>query len=192
MRMTPRAMARGLGLASVCAGIAPVYALTIEHAHTQFENGRYELELEATLNASSDAIQRVLRNYTRYPELDARVLDAKIVEQVASNELLLYTRLRACFAFVCRGVERVERVREFDGGLEATALPGRSDVKFGLTRTELTPIDPQTTRLVYRTQIEPKFWIPRIIGRRAMLNTLRDTTVDLFKQVEIVARQPEG
>ena len=87
-------------------------------------------------------------------------------------------------------VERVERVEERPYELLATALPERSDVTFGITQTQISTSGPRTTRLVYRTQIEPKFWIPRLVGRRAMLNTLREATIDLFTQVERTAQLP--
>src|SRR5262249_30833327 len=123
-------------------------------------------------------------------QLDARVLDSKVLERVNDSEVVLYSRVRACFAFICRGVERVERVEERPYELVATAMPERSDVKFGLTQTQISTLGPQETRVVYRTQIEPKFWVPRIVGRRAMLSTLREATIDLFTQVERTAQQP--
>ena len=165
-------------------------ALDVQRADTHYDNGRYELELEATIHAPPDEVQRVLRNYAAYPQLDARVLDSKVLERMNGGEVLLYSRVRACFAFICRGVERVERVEERPYELVATAVPERSDVKFGLTQTQISTSGPQTTRLVYRTQIEPKFWVPRIVGRRAMLSTLREATIDLFTQVERTAQQP--
>jgi hypothetical protein len=179
-----------LTLAGSALGALPAHALTVQHAVTHFREGRYELELEATLNASAAEVQRVLRDYTRYPQLDVRVIEAKVLEQAGDNELLLYTRVRACVTFICRTVHRVERVEERPNELTATALPERSDVKFGLTQSQWQSLEPHVTRIVYRTQIEPKFWVPRI-GRRAMLNALRDATIGLLKQVELEAQQAE-
>lgn len=160
-------------------------AIDVERADTRFHDGRYELEFEATLDAPTPEVQRVLRNYVLYPKLDARVLDAKVLERPTANEVLLFSRIRVCLAAIfCRRVERVERVEERTNELLATALPDRSDVKFGMTQTQLSTTAASTTRVVYRTQIEPKFWVPRVLPKRAMLNTLRDATIDLFTQVE--------
>jgi hypothetical protein len=163
-------------------------ALDVQRADTRYHDGRYELELEATVHAPPDEVERVLRNYADYPKLDSRVLEAKVLERTSPNELLLYSRVRACFAFICRGVERVERVEERHYDLVAHAVPERSDVRFGLTHTQISTLGPSATRVVYRTQIEPKFWVPRFVGRRAMLGTLRDATIQLFTQVERFAR----
>lgn len=160
-------------------------AIDVQRADTRFHDGRYELEVEATLDAPTADVQRVLRNYVQYPQLDARVLDARILERPSANEVVLYSRLRACVAAIfCRRVERVERVEERVNELVATAIPERSDVSFGLTQTQLSTTAERTTRITYRTQIEPKFWVPRLLAQRAMLNTLRDATIQLLTQVE--------
>lgn len=185
------ALHMALTFAGSVLGTLPAQALTVQRADTHFRDGRYELELEATLNASVAEVQRVLRDYARYPQLDARVIEAKVLEHAGANELLLYTRVRACVTFICRGVERVERVEERPNELTATALPERSDVKFGLTQSQWQSLEPHVTRIVYRTQIEPKFWVPRI-GRRAMLNTLREATIGLMEQVELEAQKAES
>ena len=164
---------------------ATASAIDVQRADTRYHDGRYELELEATLDAPTPEVQRVLRDYALYPKLDSRVLDAKILERPGNNEVMLYSRIRVCMAaFFCRRVDRVERVEERANELLATTIPERSDVRFGLTHTQLSTTTTRATRLVYRTQIEPKFWVPRIVPKRAMLNTLRDATIQLLAQVE--------
>ena len=186
-------MRRGASTAAIVATALVsrnAQAIDVQRADTQYHDGRYELVLEATLAAPPGAVERVLRDYESYPQLDDRVLETKVLEQTTPNQVLLYSRLRACFAFFCRGVERVERVDELDHELIAISIPERSDVKYGVTHTQLSEIEPGSTHILYRTQIEPRFWVPPIIGRRVMLNTLRDATIDLLTQVERTAQQP--
>ncbi|MET0657935.1 MAG: hypothetical protein ABW110_07235 [Steroidobacteraceae bacterium] len=160
-------------------------AIDVQRADTRYHEGRYELEVEATLDAPAPEVQRVLRDYVLYPKLDARVLDAKVLERPSANEALLYSQIRVCVAAIlCRRVNRVERVEERSNELLATAIPERSDVRFGFTHMQLSTTAASTTRMVYRTQIEPKFWVPRMLPKRAMLNTLRDATIQLLTQVE--------
>lgn len=162
-------------------------ALEVERADTQFAAQRYSFELVATLDAPIDRVEAVLRDYAAYPSLDARILEAKVIERPAAGEVLLFTRMRACFGPVCRKVQRVERVVEATHELRATAIGGRSDVSFGETHTQISTAG-KRTRVIYRTSMTPDFWIPRLIGRRLMLNTLRDATLTLFASVERQAR----
>ncbi|MET0986115.1 MAG: hypothetical protein ABW034_11990 [Steroidobacteraceae bacterium] len=179
------AHASTLVIAASTLATSTVFAIDVQRADTRYHNGRYELEVEATLHAPAPEVQRVLRDYVLYPKLDSRVLDAKVLERPKEHEALLYSQLRVCIAAIlCRRVNRVERVEERTNELLATAIPERSDVKFGLTHMQLSTTAESTTRLVYRTQIEPKFWVPRMLPKRAMLNTLRDATIQLLTQVE--------
>jgi hypothetical protein len=41
----------------------------------------------------------------------------------------------------------------------------------------------------YTTAVAPKFWVPTFIGRPLMLRTLREASLDLFRNVEARAKQ---
>ena len=45
------------------------------------------------------------------------------------------------------------------------------------------------TQLIYRMEIMPKFWIPPLFGPSLMISTLRSGTLELFTNVEKVARE---
>lgn len=168
---------------------APAHALTIERSESRYvdKDKYYQYELVATLDASPERVQAVLRDYANYTALDARILEARVLERPAQYAAILATTVRACFGPFCRNVKRVERVEESPLELKAITDPARSDVTFGETHTMLS-VAGGRTRVSYRTAIAPAFWIPAIAGRRWMLNTLGAATVELFKNVELRAQ----
>lgn len=166
-------------------------AMDIEHLQAQFHEGEYQLVMTATLKAPLHRVEAVLRDYTRYPQLDARILTAQVLARPVPSQLELLTRINVCFAFMCRKVVRVERVEERPGELLATVIAERSDAERGSTHTQLTA-QGSATRVVYSTQIVPKFWVPALLGRSLMLRSLRDATVSLFEHIEQRAMQPSG
>jgi hypothetical protein len=168
---------------------AGAHAVEIERADATFADKRYTFELVATLDAPIDRVEAVLRDYANYPTLDQRILEAKVLDRPAANEATLFTNLRACFGPFCRTVKRTETVREEVHELRATTIADKSDVAYGETFTQLSNAG-KRTRVVYRTTISPDFWIPRFVGRRVMLNTLRDATLNLFGNVERQAGGP--
>jgi len=168
---------------AACLAMAPARAVDIESAEAVFADARYSFELVATLDAPIDRVEAVLRNYVGYPSLDQRILEAQVIERPAANEVLLFTSLRACFGPFCRTVRRTEKVEEDVHELRATTIAEKSDVSFGQTYTQLSNAGDRT-RVVYRTSISPAFWVPPFVGRRVMLNTLRDATLGLFGNVE--------
>lgn len=175
------------------AAIGTAEAVDIERSDASFSDKRYSFEMVATLDAPIDRVEAVLRNYAGYPTLDPRILEAKVLARPAAGEVTLLTNLRACFGPFCRTVKRTERVEEEVHELRAITIPESSDVKFGETFTQLSNAG-KRTRVIYRTSIAPDFWIPRFVGRRVMLNTLRDATLNLFGNVEKQAGdcQPHG
>lgn len=173
--------------------LRPGLALEVEHLQVRFHDGEYRLDMTATLAAPLTRVESVLRDYARYPQLDARILKAQVLTRLGVTEsgaqLELLTRINVCFSFLCRKVERVERVEERPGELLATVIPERSDAERGSTHTQLSALG-ERTRVVYSTQIVPKFWVPALVGRSLMLRSLRDATVSLFEHIEQRAAEP--
>jgi uncharacterized membrane protein len=178
-------------LASVSLWSAAAGGFEIEKSETHYSNRRYQCELSVKLDAPPDQVQAVLRDYERYPSLDTRILQARVLERPEPNVVVLETTVRVCFVWFCRNVTRVERVQESQHSLTAKADPSRSDVKFGETHLQLEPDEHGGTRVSYSTSITPAFWIPSVVGRRWMLRTLQDATGNLFMNVETKARDEE-
>lgn len=179
----------GFALMAASLWAAAAHGFEIERSQTRYVNRRYQCELSIKLDAPLEKVEAILRDYERYPSLDTRILQARVLERPTADVALLETTLRACFGPFCRNVTRVERVEESMHALAATADPARSDVRFGETHTQLSVAEHGGTRVQYRTSITPSFWIPSIVGRRWMLNTLEEATGDLFMNVEIRARK---
>ncbi len=175
-----------LAATSLWAGAAG--AFEIKHSETRYANRRYQCDLDIRLDAPLDKVEAVLRDYEKYPALDTRILEARVIERPAPNVAMLETKLRVCLGWFCRNVSRVERVEESQHALAATADPSRSDVKFGETRLQLSPGENGGTLVHYRTSITPGFWIPAVVGRRWMLRTLEDASGNLFMNVETKAQ----
>lgn len=167
----------------------PSCALEVQHLQAEFQDGEYRLTMTALLAAPLPEVEAVLRDYAQYPQLDARILSSEVLHRSNATELELQTRINVCFSFLCRKVERVERVEERPGELLATVIPTRSDAERGSTRTQLTA-QGQHTRVTYVTDIEPKFWVPALLGRSLMLRSMREATVALFESIEQRAARP--
>lgn len=175
------------GVCVLALGVHDAPAFEVEAMDTRYLDRQYELKLVVVLDAPLPRVRAVLGNYANYPRLDARILEAKVLSRPAVDEVLLYTVLRACFGIVCRNVKRVERVREYAHALEAVVLPEQSEVLRGETRTELTALD-QRTQVDYHTRMAPGFWVPAFVGRSLMLRTLREASLELFRNIEAQAR----
>lgn len=173
----------------VCAA-AQAQAFTVERSAARYLDRQYQCELTVRLDAPLERVVAVLRDYEGYPSLDARILDARVLERPEPDVVMLATTLRACFGPFCRNVRRIERVEEQPYSLAATTDAARSDVVFGETHTRIEHAE-GGARVIYRTSITPGFWIPPIVGPRWMLRTLKEATLQLFVNVEKKAREAQ-
>ena len=167
-------------------------AMEAEQIQSEFGDKQFRCELVAVLNAPAAAVEAVLRDYDAYPELDRRILEARVIERPSETTAMLETTLRACFGPFCRRVRRVEAVEEAPNTLTAVADPERSDVRFGETHTVIEQVNETQTRVTYRTRLTPDFWIPAFGARGWMLRTMEKATITLFENVEARAQALEG
>ena len=148
----------------------------------------YRISLVARVDAPVEEVAAVLTDYTAYRSLDPRIRSSTVVSSTGQDIELVRTVVRACAGLFCRNVERVERVERFEGELVATVVPERSDLKWGLTRTTWEAAD-DATRVTYHAEFEPDFWVPSIIARRYAVRALKSSTLELFDNVEKLARE---
>lgn len=165
-------------------------AFDIERSEARYIDKHFRYELVVTLDAPIDRVDEVLRDYTDYPSLNHRILEAKILERPAPDVVTLETTVEVCFGWFCRNVTRVERVQESKYKLLAVADPERSNVKFSETHSELSAGLHGATRVKYVTNVVPGFWVPPLGGRRMLLRALENETRDLFMSVERKAQGP--
>lgn len=180
-----------LAAAILLAAAMPAAALDVQKIDVREQGRRYIVEFDARLAARPAAVMDVLTDYAIYPKLDPRILEARTAG-TQGGKSLLYTRLRGCIGSVfCSTLERWEALDEQPDRLTATAVPGRGDLRYGLTVTQVSA-DAGGTRVRYRTEFDPALWMPRWLVRTAMRTTLTDGTIGMFRAIEARAAAAGG
>lgn len=180
-------------LAALCTGLLlsqAAGAFVLRHLDASCVDGVYRVTLDADVDAPAAKVGGVLTDFPAYRALDPRILDVESLGMDGGGGTLLRTRVRACAGIFCRSVNRVERIVRGPGELIATVDPGRSDLRRGETRTLWSAEDGGRTRVHYQSEFVPGFWVPAFVGQRLVLRTLRESTLQLFRNVERRAREP--
>lgn len=162
-------------------------AMDVRAVDATYVDDVFRVRLEAVLAAPLADVEAVLADYTRYRRLDTRVLQSQSLGRQADGTQLVRTSIDACAGIFCRRVERVEQVQHSPGLLVATVVPERSDMRHGVTTTRLQSSGARTL-VVYSAEFEPDFWVPAIIGHRYGTLALRESTLQMFANVEREAR----
>jgi len=179
-----KALLLALGLVS-----SPAQALSPVTLDATVAGGVYRVTFDAVIDAPIDRVAGVLVDFVGYAALDPRIRSSEVVGSATDGAPLLKTRIRACAGFFCRDIRRVERVTVSDGVLVATVLPEQSDVRSSVARTEWRA-EGSRTRIRYEAEFVPDFWVPALVSRRYAAPMLRESVLQLFRNVEERAREP--
>jgi hypothetical protein len=186
-RRTAAASSAVLLLAAQLAA-PPARAMEVAVLDVVVAGDQYRIVFEALVDAPVERVAGVLTDYVGYVSLDPRIRSSEVIGVSLHGEPLVRTRIRACAAFFCRDVIRLERVTVGEGMLVAEAIPGRSDVRSSAS-TEWQPAGGRT-RIIYKAEFTPDFWVPAIVSHGYAANQLRGSVRQLFENVEERARGP--
>ncbi len=172
-------------LAPAFAGAAEIRTVHVEH-----EGKRYTMESEVAFDVGLEALYEVFLDYDLSPEFSSWVVDARNLER-EDGRRGYFVQNRGCLLFVCQTTVR-EGVVEHEPYLriEATADPALSD--FEVSNESWTfRKEGDVTIVTYTLEMEPKFWVPPVIGPYVIKRKLRSSGNDALDRIEEIAQQRE-
>lgn len=137
-------------------------------------DGRYHLVANSYLDAPPAAIYKVLVDYgdDRFGRISEIYKESDYLPPDRDGTPLVYTRVEGCLLFFCRSMSRVERLEVVEPSfIRTTTLPDRSDFKYSRSEWRLEP-ERHGTRVIYRLDMEPDFWLPPFVGPWFLKRTL--------------------
>jgi hypothetical protein len=183
-RTTAAALA-GLFMASLA------WAATIDHLDVTRERGRYELVADAQLAASPESIYAVLVDYddNRFGRISSVYKESRYMEPAPDGTPMIFTRMEGCLLFYCLSMRRVERLETKEPyWIRSVTLPEQSNFKHSTSEWMLEPFE-GGTKMTYRLEMEPDFFVPPVIGPWYLQRTLSQGGVRAVNRIERLARE---
>lgn len=181
--------ARFFLLGGLCLGAASVLAGQVYTALVTHQSGTYLVEVDALISAPEAQVRAILTDYNHLNRVNPAIEVSEIIEQRAPGELTVLTETEACVWFYCMRVHQVQDVTEaYDGSITATVIPEMSDFRYGYARLNLWQ-EPDGTRVLVRSEVQPDFWIPPIIGPWLIKRKLHSEAIETVENLEAVAKQ---
>jgi len=178
---------------------ANAQAVVVDSLQVTQQGARYRVAMKVQLDASADAAYAVFTDYANLPRINPAVTLAQVLPETTSPDLSrLHTQLHMCFSFFCKTLDQVQdmrRIAERPGGrLNARVLPERSDLRYGEANWHVgncEPSQPTGARscLEFSAELEPRFWIPPLIGPWVMERKLRQEAIQTSQGIERLARE---
>lgn len=152
----------------------------------------YLLESVTHLDASVESVFQVLMDYDNFTQLSSVYEQSRYLEPGPDGVARVYTLAQGCILFVCRNVEKVERLVSVpDSRIEATVIPELSNLEEGVTTWQLSAHG-DGTRLIYRMELVPKFWVPPLIGPPIIRYVLAKGGEEALQRLEDMARKRDS
>ncbi|HEX6997566.1 MAG TPA: SRPBCC family protein [Gammaproteobacteria bacterium] len=183
--------AAGTLLAAAIAWAPRASSATIRDLDVDKHRGRYELVANAFLAASPQSIYEVLTDYedNAFQRISSVYKESDYLEPAQDGTPIVYTRMEGCLMFYCVSMRRVERLESREPYfIRTVTLPERSDFTHSVSEWILEPVN-GGTRMTYRLEMEPDFWVPPVIGPWYLKRTLSSGGTRAVNRIERLARQ---
>jgi hypothetical protein len=172
-------------------------AVVVDSLRVTQDGARYRVAMKVQLDASADAAYAVFTDYRNLPRINPAVTQVQVLPETSSPDMSrLHTQLHLCFSFFCKTLDQVQdmhRIAERPGGrLSARVLPDRSDLRYGQADWRLSDCGQPpaaSSCLEFTAELEPRFWIPPLIGPWLMERKLRQEAIQTSQGIERLARE---
>ena len=146
------------------------------------------------LAATRESIYAVLTDFDNnaYSRISRSYKESRYLEPAADGTPMVYTRMEGCAGRRCISFARTERLEtDPPRWIKSTALPELSDFKHAMSEFVLEP-EGDGTRMVYRSEIEPDFFVPPLVGPWYLKRTLSRGGLRAVTRIEGLARELDG
>ncbi|MCP4001736.1 MAG: hypothetical protein GY727_12580 [Gammaproteobacteria bacterium] len=162
-------------------------AAEIELLDVEREDGRIYVSASLILDAPVPLVFQALSDYEHFAELSTRFQESRFLEPAANGQPRIYTKIEGCIWFFCRTVQRYAQLELIPYvSITATVEPTESDVRYGVESWEFTTVG-KVTRVSYTHEMEPKFWVPPIVGLWAIKSVLNKDALESAQRIELLA-----
>ena len=169
-------------------------AATIDGLDVTKQRGTYSLEANARLDATPESIYAVLTDFddNAYSRISRAYKESRYLDPADDGTPLVYTRMEGCMLWHCMTLERTERLEtEAPRWIKSTALAESSNFKHATSEWVLEP-DGENTRMTYKLEMEPDFFVPPVVGPWYLKRTLSQGGLRAVTRIERLARQLDG
>ncbi len=167
----------------------PASSAVLDSLDVSRDSGRYELLAEVVMQAPPEAIFEVLTDYDGLGRISSIYKESGYLDPDDDGTPLVFTRVEGCLLFYCMNMRRVERLESRrPHWIRTTALPEHSDFRFSQAEWLLEP-DDDGTRVTYRLEMEPDFFVPPVIGPWVLKRRLMAGGARAVDRIERLAQE---
>ncbi len=157
------------------------------------ENNRYNMHINATVNAGVDNVIRIITDYENLPLINPYLKESKLLDKPGDERTTVSMLTETCVLFLCFNIRHVQTFHFIENGiLFSRIIPEGSDFHAGWMRWEIKAMDSNkkspVTQLILEIEMVPDFFVPPLIGsyqiKKIMLEMTRATIIKLEEKAK--------
>jgi len=179
---------------------ASILAAELTHIDVQRKGKRFYLDSTLIVDAPLETMYKILTDYNSMHQFSRGIVHSQDVTPDSQGQRRVYSHIRGCVAFVCRSLERVERLEIIENKRIITTLDPElsKNVRWNISTWELQSIQPDPkltptqqkskTKIHYQMEFEPGFWVPPLIGGYMVKRSLAKDGIEIMSRMEAHAQ----
>lgn len=175
-------------IAAICL-LAPAPAVAGEVLNVAVEQyaTRYVVEIDARFDVPAGRLRALLTDYPNLGLINDSIRRSEVLETISPRHHCVRTEARVCVALLCKTIVQVQDVSQLsDGDILASVRATRSDFSYGIARWQFRE-EAAGTRMRFRSEIEPAFWVPPLIGPWMIRHALQAEALKSVANLERLA-----
>lgn len=167
----------------------PAFAADLRDVRVERDGELYQMRSEVYFAVERVALYEVFRDWNLSPQFSSWVVEARNLEPDDTGRPGFYIRNHGCMLFICKTLVREGYVadRPYEV-IRASADAERSDFSIS-NETWRFESEGDGTLVVYELDMEPKFWVPPVIGPWVIKRKLRNDGRDALDRIERIAQE---
>jgi len=164
------------------------HAVELREVNMDKEDGVFMLRSVVWFDAHPAPLYAVFINYDLAKQFSSFVAESRNLEPDENGRRRFYIRNEGCVWFFCKSFQRTGVVEHtFHTYIRSTADAEQSDFESSV-ETWTFEAEGEGTRVVYTWQLQPKFWVPPLIGPYVLRRKLERDSLRALNRIEALAR----
>jgi len=162
----------------------------IIQASASYDHGVYSLFVEMEIHGNADNVRELLIDFDKMKIYNTSVVHSNRWHSPDPQVILGRIEIEDCILLFCATLVQVQKIEKLESGdLQVTILPELSDYRMGKSLWHITQQDNEHTLLQVDAVMEPKLWIPPLIGATLVSNLLKSRAISMMEGLESLATE---
>lgn len=179
-------------LAAACAllalaAVAPADAATVLETQVSHSDNVYRIRFAVVIDAPLERVRAVMTDFAQLTKLTDTLIESEVLTRSAGKQRIRVV-FRTCVLFFCKQMRKTEDVETLSNGdIVTVAVPAESDFHRAEARWHLAG-DAVATRVEYDAEMEPRFFVPPLIGPALVKSKIRRELIATAGNLERLAQ----